>query len=748
MIRAAILTAALTCTLLGGCGGCGNDNGNTTDGGGDGSGDNTFDQCGGDPASFARQSFLSLIGRRPKSQAEVSVYVDLYKAAADLGDDPKDTVARAIMTRPEFTERWTSVVMDALHVQRLDIQSEADCWDTPLRTAVTPALAMTIRDKTAGQGGDGQTFSMLDLARSALALDDLTPIYRAQLFSLVSHPIPAANVGAVDAEVARREDFGTTFDASYLHRDVVCLGCHTSASSVTDRDEPELDRHWPVPGDPEAAVYGTLELDVTKRALRAHAAFRVDNFVDNGTTRPWGWSSRCGSFAAPSSIGDDIVPNVDGKLASAGGKRTTVYDLEAALSRGFTALRGKALPGDAAINDPDTALAWLVTLKISEDVWRQATGTSLTIANYFPRNEAASNELYRLATTFATSGYSLKALLAAIVSGDYYNRQAPDAGCGPSPYTYPNVFDPWVTSDADEERRKNGPGDAVTSIDPRTLVTATSAALDWGPPPFASRFADYGEGCTNTTTCARLMQLCGQGQCCTASMACQMGAPIPYDEVGFQRGVGMFLRNSERGFRGLDFQARLAWEDRYGSCARPAWVAMDFIDRLIAMGAADPAATAADVVSALKDRLIGEPAIADGGEHDALAGIVGVLEGPASTVTTANLRRVCAALLESPQFLLQGIAGRGGDLPKLTPPGQTYDAVCDGLSSTGIGVPGRAITCGGGTLTLAAARTATPPIVRSSVVAPEPPIRVKQPPGREPAPTHGPRAMVRVVLRP
>ncbi len=736
-MRSAILAAAVTASLLGGCDGCGSDTNPGTDAGPDGPGDNTFDQCGGDPASFARQSFLSLIGRRPKSQAEVNVYADLYKAAADLGDDPKDTVARAIMTRPEFAERWTNVVMDALHVQRLDIQSEADCWDTPLRTTVTPALAMAIRDKTAALGGDGQSFTMLDLARSSLALDDLTPIYRAQLFSLVSHPIPAANVGPVDAELARREDFGSTFDAGYLHRDVVCLGCHNSEASVTDSDEPELDRHWPVPGVAEKAVFGQ---SMGVAAERSHAAFRVNDFVDNGANRPWGWSTRCGTFAAPSSIGDDIA-GVDGKLASAVGKRSTVYDVEAALSRGFAALRGVGVAGDAAITDPDTAMAWLVTLKITEDVWRQATGTSLTIANYFPRNEAASKELYRLATKFAQSGYSMKALLAAIVSGDYFNRQAPDAGCGPSPYTYPNVFDPWVSSDADEARRKNGPGDAVTAIDPRTLVTATAAALDWGPPPFASRFADYGEGCTNTTTCARLIQLCGQGQCCTASMACQMGAPIPYEEVGFQRGVGMFLRNSERGFRGLDFQARLSWEERYGACTRPAWVAMDFIDRLAGMGTADPAATAADVVSALKDRLIGEPAIGAGGEHDALAAIVGPLESPASSVTVPNLRRVCAALVGSPQFLLQGIAGRGGDLPKLTPPGQTYDAVCSGLTSTGIGVPGRVLTCGAGTLTLAAARTATPPIVRSSVISPEPPVRVKQPPAREPAPMRSPRAM-------
>ncbi|MBL0218990.1 MAG: hypothetical protein IPQ07_34615 [Myxococcales bacterium] len=743
-MRSALLLVALATvatSLLPGCEGCGNDTNPGTDAGPDGPGDNTFDQCGGDPASFARQSFLSLVGRRPKSQAEVKVYADLYQAAADLGDDPKDTVARAIMTRPEFSERWVNVAMDALHVQRLDIQSEADCWDEPLRSTVTPALAMAVRDKSAPQSADGTSFTMLDLARSAIALDDLSPIYRAQLFSLVSHPIPAANVGAVDAELARREDFGSTFDASYLHRDSVCLGCHNSEASVTDSDDPALDRHWPVPGLAEKAIYGQ-SMGVTNE--RAHAAFRVDNFVDNGSTRPWGWSTRCGSFAAPASLGDDIA-GVDGKLASATGKRSTVYDVEAALARGFAALRGVALPGDAAITDPDTALAWLVTLKITEDVWQKATGTQLTIANYFPRNEAASKELYRLATRFAQSGYSLKALLAAIVSGDYFNRQAPDAGCGPSPYTYPNVFDPWVISDADEARRKNGPGDAVTAVDARTLVTATSAALDWGPAPLLSRFPDYGESCVNSTTCTRLMQLCQTGQCCTSAMACQMGAPIPYEELGFQRGVGMFLRNSERGFRGLDFQARLSWEDRYGACTRPGWVAMDFVDRLAADGAAHPTATAADLVAALKDRLVGEPAIADGAEHDALTSIVGTLDGPASAVTPASLRQVCAALLESPQFLLQGIAGAGGDLPVLTPPGQTYDAVCDGLSTTGLGIPGRVVTCGAGTLTLAAARIAAPVVERASVITPEPPVRVRLAPEgereRTPAPTHRRPAM-------
>lgn len=219
-----------------------------------------------------------------------------------------------------------------------------------------------------------------------------------------------------------------------------------------------------------------------------------------------------------------------------------------------------------------------------------------------------------------------------------------------------------------------------------------------------------------------------------------MKGVFPSTEIPFQLGIGTFLRNSERGFRGLDFQARLAWEDRYGGCARPAWVTQDFIDRLVATAAADPSALATDLVAALKDRLVGEPAIGAGAEHDALAAIVGALEGPALGVTADKLRQVCGALVESPQFLLQGMGGRGGDSPKLTPAAAGYDAVCADLATTGIGVAGRAVTCAPA-LTLAVARTQPVPVLTAPHVLREPPLRKRMPPAREPAPTRRPSAM-------
>jgi hypothetical protein len=688
----------------------------------------TYDQCDGDAASFVRQAFLTLDGRRPKSQAEVDVYVDLYGSAKERGDDPVEVVARAIMSRPEFAERWVDAMMDALHVQRLDIQTEASCWDEGRRDTVSPALAIAVRDTLAPQAADGATFTMLDLARSAIELDDLSPVYRGQLFSMVSHPIPAANVGRVDAELARRADFGSTFDASYINRDMVCLGCHNSEFAITDNDDPALDRHWPVPGNPERLLYGNAQGVAIERA---HAVFRVDSFVDAGTFRPWGWSSACGTFRGPAQVEDDVA-GIDAKLGNITGRRATVFDVEASLSRGFAALRAGAPSTD--LTDPDVALAWLVTLKITEDVWTQATGTRLTIANYFPRNQASSELLYSLASRFAASGFSLKALLVAIVASDFFNRRPPEAACGAGPYIYPNVFDPWVTAEAEEARQLNGPGDAVTPVDGRTLLAMTASALEWPPPPAATRFPDYGEPGCETDSCQSLAQSCQFGFCCrTHEAACRQGGLLPRDELPFLRGVGVFLRNSERGFRGLDFQARLAWEDRNGACARPRWINQDFIDRLVAAGTADRTATVADVIIALKDRLIGEPFIAQGAEASALAALVGPLDDPAIGITTDELRRVCGAVLGSPQFLLQGIAGRGGERPRLTPPGADYDAVCADLAATGIGVPGRVVACGSGTAELAEGRSTAKPGPRAPASLALPPPHGKPDP-RTPAP--------------
>lgn len=697
-MKAATIALALTAAgALAGCGGCDGDPAVVTPDAGVDAGP-IPGACNDDTAAFTRHAMLGLLGRRPVSQAEVDVYVDLAAAVDAEGGEPdagRAAIADAIMAAPGFGDRWVEQLMDALKVQRVDLQSQVQCWGEAQRSDVTPDLAASVRDAAATDDVAGQAFTMLDLARSSIALDDVSPILRGQLFAMVALPIPAANVPPVEAELARRDDFGATFDAAYLRRDMVCLGCHNSEVSITDADDPELDRHWPVAGWPEKALYGTSSgLDPD----RAHAAFRVDGFLFAGSERPWGWSGACGEFAGPT-VGPDIA-GIDGKLGSLTGDRLTVYDLDAALRAGFEALRGSppdVTEADGEFADPDAALAWLVSMSVVESVWREVVGHGLTIANYFPRNRAARDTLAELTRNFVDRGFSLRGLLSDIVLTDYFAQQAPDAGCGDGPYSLPAIYDPWVIADEDEARRGNGPGDAIAAVSARTLISASEAALAW-PPANDARFPEGGASFCQGD-CATLTFYCDQfTQCCAeAGIVCD-GGSLGGGQADFQRGVGTFLRNSERGFRGLDFQARLAWEEKMGACTNVE-APDDFVAELLAAAADDPAATVRDVVLALKDRIIGEPRIGGQGEPAALEALLGeALDAPATGLDEQAVRHLCGALLGTPQFLLQGIAGRGGELPRLTPDDASYAAVCLDLADREL--TELSVSCAGETLTI------------------------------------------------
>ena len=674
----------------------------------------TFDQCSSDAAAFVRDASLGLLGHRPRSQREVDAYVALYdqvEAAHEAGtttDTPRAVVARALFARPETIERWTGHFMDALRVARIEDQSQESCYGTAAVPTVGPDLARAVRDTDGSATAPGNGFTMLDLARSSIALGDVTPLFRAHLYTMVAHPITAANVPDVEAELARREDAGGALDGAYLDRDLVCLGCHNSEGSLTDDEDPALDRHWPLAGKLDRAVFGAA---TGVEAARAHAPFRVDGFVRemSGTT-PWGMSPRCGRFADPATLPPDPAA-VDGKLASLTGDRLTVYDLDRALRRGFDALRagGLALDASGEIADRDAALAYLVATSIVDGVWRELVGSSLTIATHFPRNQAARDVLQRLTDDFVKSGFALEPLVVAIVSSPYFSRLPPEAGCGPHPYDYPAVFDPWTTADGDPARRGNGAGDAVVGLSPRTLLAATQAALEW-PAPGGEQFPIDDTECAGAS-CSLLAQACNFDACCeTYAVQCRGAAPTTnVDERPFQRAVGVFLKNGERGFRGLDFQARLAWEDRFGACSKPRFfTGQDFLDRAVALGHATAGATAGDVVAVIKDRLVGEPVAARvagaPGEPEALERVLGVaLDAPAAQLDVGAARRLCGVLLASPQFLLAGVAGRGGPPPALILPGDGFDDACARVAAAGPRLGGWTVACGPGAL------TATPP---------------------------------------
>jgi len=723
MRRASTLIILVLALGLGGCGGCDGD----TQAGPDAmppapdAGPPTFADCSADDESFVRNAFVAVLGRRPNSQGEVNVYVDIMKQVRAAGDaaadadagastaelpDPRAVVVQTMARRPEYLEHWSDLLMDALRVPRIEDQSADSCYGYGKRNVDDGSLARFVRDNAGrtGQGDGNGRFTMYDLLRSALVLDDVSPIYRAHLYVLVSRPIPAANVPPVQAELARREDFGLVFDSAYLNRDIVCLGCHNSENSVTYNPDPSINRHWPVPGLFEKAVYGD-SYGIANEA--AHAPFRFDGFVadifngDSGQVQPWGWDSDCGGFN-PSGLRDDPA-NVDGKFASLSGKKLTVFDLEAALDRGFSSLEQNGLVRDMAgeIADKDAAFAYLVSESIVLSVWTEIMGSSLTIANYFPRNEASRDLLAELTDKLIANHYSLRQLITDIVTTPYFNRKGPNAGCGTGPYNMPNVFDPWVISEPDEARRNNGAGDAVAALSGRTLMHSAYAALAWDRPRFQTFPEEplevyYCQDVFNLS-CSQMNNYCqSQGSCCIAyDYVCEnpLGPNdvTPRQERNFQRGIGVFLKNGERGFRGLDFQARLVWENRFGSCRKPDGQT-DYIDTVL--GSVTATTTVRDVVEVIKDHFVGQTAVSEvtgqsgtsekaaleqmfGASLDSLANSVTDLEGAA--------RLMCGALMSSPQLLLTNLESPpGGAVPALTPPAFQYGKVCDDLASIGL----------------------------------------------------------------
>jgi hypothetical protein len=671
-----------------------------------------FTECNGSDESFVRNAELALIGRRPLGEGETDVYADLLRAvkAKDGGEDvqhARRVVAQAIMQNPEYTARWERHFMEKLRVQRAEEQDMNDCYGDSLRQPDQGALARAVVAAPPGTDVPGGDFTMRDLLRSSIEADDITPVYRGHMFVIVNKPIPAANViDPAAAEIARREDFGATFDSVYLNRDIVCLGCHNSEASTTDREDPAEDRFWPLPGLFEKSIYGASN---GTASTRAHGFLRYDG--GQGNEKPWGWSEACGRF---SSDVDNDVANIDASFGHIQGLRTSVYDGERALRQGFEKLRtdGLVLGAGNEIADPDVAFAYLTAMNIVDGVWSEVTGNSLVIANYFPRNEASRDVLHLLTEKFIASGFSLKALLEEIVVGPYFDRLPPAAGCGTGPYNMPAVYDPWVISDSDVERRKNGPADGVHALTTRTAAHAAYAALGWT----TSGIQDFPKlGACEQAKCSDLDFYCSNFQACCPQQHdyCELHLPRPdeqaaQEEEAFQLGTGMFIKNSERGFRGFEFQARLEWENRFGVCRAPGSLGgsavPDFIDGLIQRAAAAPDSTIGDVIVALKERLIADPQLADAGERTAIEAMVG---GPVTTKVAqitdleGTVRRVCGAIMSSPQFLLAGQSAQEAAEPAaaLADPAQSFDTVCARVA--GFTLPdGLVVTCAAGSLSI------------------------------------------------
>ena len=644
--------------------------------------------CQASDQAWVRRAILALDGRRSWGQAEVNAYEDaiqaLRKADGQTAPPPaggdlenaRRLVAQALMKEDAFRERWSDFLLEALHINRIELKAQQDCYGPPNPSAIDGgALAAYVRDNDAASAAPPlHDFTMGQLLSSALQLDDLSVVYRGNLFAMMHLPIDGANVDFAAMERIRRQDFGTVFGSAYLHRDLVCLSCHNSELSVTFDQDPALNRDWSVPGLFEQALYGASDgmhpaaEAATKGSddLRAVSMLRYADVADSGGQKPWGWGDACGSFKEPDTDDPLAIDAYFGSIQStpaAPGKglRASVWDLERGLHRGVDLLAAHGLRRgtNGTLADPDEAFAYLVAENLVEKVWNEATGHPLTIANYFPRTEVQRDILMGLTEHFIATHFSLKSLLLDIVAHPAFNLKAPDEGCGVAAYELPNVFDPWTISDGDLEKRGNSPADGTFAVSSRPLLRSLYIAMGW---PFVDEY--------------------------------------PADE-SFQVALGFFIKDGDPGFRGLDFQGRLTWESAYGTCADLSGA--DFVDSIVAQAGVTPGATVGAAVLALKDRLLGEPSLDPAEKADLEALVGGSLDSTDLGGLDQKLRSVCGVLVSTPQFMLGGVAPVDTrTVPALTPPAVTYAGTCGVIAQSLVasGAP-YTLTCADGTTTAA-----------------------------------------------
>jgi hypothetical protein len=191
--------------------------------------------------------------------------------------------------------------------------------------------------------------------------------------------------------------------------------------------------------------------------------------------------------------------------------------------------------------------------------------------------------------------------------------------------------------------------------------------------------------------------------------------------------MGQFYRDAEPGFREIGFQGLLNWEGVHGRCSKPATqTADDWIDRLVAeipnFNNNNPTdrARLRDVVLALKDRLLADASLqtttptgvtqTETALFESLFGITitsepNLADAAATTQFKQRVRDTCGVLLETPQFMLAGIAPTQlGERPRLQaclpdePCG--YQAVCATYVAA-FDQMGYLLTCRDDSLTLA-----------------------------------------------
>lgn len=297
--------------------------------------------------AFGRQVIPKLYGRRAKGFDEVKLVGDL---SAQFG---RETTLRTLMAQPDFEAHWSEVLVDRMRINRTGAKSQASCFPETLTAAAnSAALAAWIRDHEANTGtatcggGSCGAFTMSDVLRSSMKLDDLSPVFRAYLFPLINQPPTGAEI----QEPNKRSDLFKNFETVYLGRSNTCLACHNSAWSMSGAQS-YWNRTHPIWGLPELAVYGA---NTGRRPRELESMMRTD--AASGAHQPWGMATGCGSFNP--AVGDDNPSYLDTSevafLAGSHNRRGTVFDIDRQLRDGINDF---AFDGMRRFTSPQTTAA-------------------------------------------------------------------------------------------------------------------------------------------------------------------------------------------------------------------------------------------------------------------------------------------------------------------------------------------------------------------------------------------------------
>lgn len=633
--------------------------------------------CDAGDEAFVNRIMPLLWGRRAHGNAELSAWTEMVRQYG------RETVVQAMSHDAAYFRYWQDWLMDAIGVARIGDRAFSACFSEPMLTEATDALARHIQTHEY-DANFGTPFNMADVLRSSLYLDDISVVYRANLFSRMAKPLQGANVGPYEMEDNRRTAFGDEFFQYYLNRNMTCLACHNSEFSATGSDDPALDRTWEIPGHFEKALLGNsfgIDSDV------AYQMFRYTDLMNKDTAdvNPWGIYQACGVFTPENLLVDDYLDQ-EGFFISPLGENGSVYDVERYLKEGVESLATAGLQVNSDLSvDPAQAFAWMLAASISDQVWEEATGSRLTIANAFPRNQAQRDRLQRLTSALVDHHFSLRALLVAVTTDPYFNQGSP-ASCQARAYGLDPVFNPWSTSESEPEKRRNSVGDMGHRLKARALVRSVHDSLGWAQPNYFLASKD----------------------------------PL----LPLQLQLGAFMRTGQPGFNGTDFQGALAFEATYGACQPPStggagdgcketlgyggcascgcqsctcsvdayccdvqWDAIcvsicndtcggcggglagngeDVVDRILA-SAKEKGATVGDVVLALKDRLVSRGQVS-ADEQGLIESLLNTpLSRPLSEAGELEpaIRVLCGAILISPDYFLSLDPGASAPSPAL-----------------------------------------------------------------------------------